>query len=293
MFTRITLWLRWVSRRFGGRLPDNPELVGAMHDVALADNDTTREALYKAFLKSELIAPGTSNSALKKPGRFVADEKTIVRVALTEISPGKFVLPVFSDKSTFVHFYGEKSPWISMPAPALFKSISNGNIAEVRINPFPIGKKMLKPGGILFKHEFELLADKLLPYLSTFNTEDRTAKLKDPEGVFDLQKAEAPREPLPGKVYFLIEEALRARPEVRAAYHFGVPVSGGSQRGIVGFQFFRSPRAEEIDSLMSAVGRKLREYPDGGFGLDMCTVTEKHLAALQKAVKPFYLAAKI
>src|SRR3954470_20182270 len=166
-----------------------------------------------------------------------------------------------------------------MPAPDLFKSISNSNIAEVRINPFPTGKKLLTRGGILFRHEYELLADKLVPQLSTFKKEDRTFKITDPENV--LSNPQPSKEPLPGKVYFLLEEVLRNHPEVRAAYLYGLPVQSGRQRSIVGFEFSRRPRGEEIDALMGAVGRKLKDYPEPDFGLDMCALTGEQLSKVR------------
>jgi hypothetical protein len=76
-----------------------------MHEVALADNSETREVLYKAFLRSELIAPGTASPS-HAPGKFVSDGNMKVKLALTDVPPGKLVLPVFTNEKTFVHFYG-------------------------------------------------------------------------------------------------------------------------------------------------------------------------------------------
>lgn len=256
-----------------------------MHDVALKDNPQRREALYKALLKSTLMFPGTADgSQTSRASRQIATTNTRVNLHVVKDAQGRSIVPVFTSALTYTNWSKRPDGWVSMPAQALFRCISEGKLDEVRINPFPPNGKMLKPGGKLILPELIALGKGWIPQLDTY--QERIFDMQSPTSQFE--KISPPSKPLPGKVYFLIEEALRTQESVKAAFHFDMDVSSSDRQGVVGFQLYREPTKDLTRAIMQSVAKKLKEYDDPRFGLDMFVIQAKHLSKIAAAVKPFY-----
>ena len=254
------------------------QLEQAMHQVALSDSIETRQSLYNCFLKAYLFVPGSAS--LKPEDKRIS----VVNLQTIALSPEKTVLPVFTSLKLLKHWNPECSSWVTMKARAIFQSISAGGVHEVRVNPIPVNGKMLMPGGMVTLPEFQALGKGLIPKLHTFR--DRTFDMQGPKEW--LADPLVPREPLPGRVYFLISEALSSLPEVKAAYHFDVTISGGDPTPIVGYELVESTHKNRVSDLMRAISMKLKEYEDPKFGLDMAVVEQRHLKTLKNRVTPFF-----
>ena len=152
---------------------DARQLEQAMHQVALTDSIETRQRLYSCFLKAYLFVPGSASLKAEDKKTSVVNLQTIV------LSPEKTVLPVFTSLKLLEHWNPECSSWVRMKARAIFQSISEGGVHEVRVNPIPVNGKMLKPGGMVSLPEFQALGKGLIPKLHTFK--DRTFDMQGPK----------------------------------------------------------------------------------------------------------------
>lgn len=129
-----------------------------MYDVALADNATTRAALYKRLLDCTLIVPDTVSGGTERgSGKRVADPDTRFFFRTVEHPPGNIVLPVFTDVQALIDWAQEGTPWVGLASRDLFRGVVATNINEIRVNPFRPVQRIKKSGGVITRVEFQAL----------------------------------------------------------------------------------------------------------------------------------------
>jgi SseB protein N-terminal domain/SseB protein C-terminal domain len=239
--------------------PENPALERAMHDLARNDNARTRESLYKAILASTFIMQGNvSGGTEARNGKRIADASTRIGFKTVEHPPGNIVLPVFTSLEALTSWAGSEVQWIALGAQELFQSISPGQIAEVRVNPFRPAQKVSRPGGIITRSEFLALAQGLLPESMISNN---TAQLKVAAGqkVFIGKPADVP----PTKLLTKLTDYFQEIPELRGAYLFQMANQNVTSR-VIGLYFASEPNAQRMQQIMQGVGDITRgEIPTG------------------------------
>src|SRR5262249_35070133 len=72
------------------------------------------------------------------------------------------ITPIFTDAEALRN-WDPNTPSLGVPARAFFKMIGKLSFDEVMINPFDPLRKMVRPGGVLKRFEFEALAEGLIP----------------------------------------------------------------------------------------------------------------------------------
>jgi SseB protein N-terminal domain/SseB protein C-terminal domain len=243
--------------------PQNPALELAMHDVAKNDNPQTRASLYKAILSSTLIVPGRiSGGAEVRKGQWTADENSRLSLATIEHPPGHVVLPAFTAVEALTSWAGLEVQWIALGAQALFQSIAQGTIAEVRVNPFRPGQTVARPGGVITRQEFLALAQGLLP---ESNISDNVAQMKVGAGQKILIGSPAV-EP-PAELLAKLTACFRQIPELRGAYLFQMTNQNVTST-VIGLHFSTDPSAQQMQQIMARVGNIVRDRIQPGLSLD-------------------------
>jgi hypothetical protein len=147
----------------GGSGVDNSRLVQAMHELAIADTPQGRETLYNLLLTAKIIIPTPEIPADIKPSAATKSTGTtkVEVIGLTGKEQQR-ITPIFTDLEA-LHNWDPNTPSLIMPARAFFQMIGTLSFDEVIINPFDPIRKMLRPGGILKRFEFEALAGGFIP----------------------------------------------------------------------------------------------------------------------------------
>lgn len=223
-----------------------------MYDVAKSDNAQTRESVYRALLASTLLFEG--KMANEGNARFAF--KTV------EHPPGHVILPVFTDVDALVSWAGSEGEWIALRAADLFQSIVPTAIAEVRVNPFYKGQTVRKPGGIVKRQEFEVLAQGLLPGPAV---SDNVMQLKTASE--RRMYVEKPAEALPGFLVSMLAQFFGKVSGLEEAYLFQL-ANGSAKSQVVGLHFSVAPSAESMDAMMRSLGDLTRDRIPPGVILD-------------------------
>ena len=261
---------------------DNAELVHAMNNVALRDNDENRQRLYHAFLKSTLLIPTPElPDGFNEPGKHVAGAATTVKMVVFPDKQGHKVTPAFTDAEALRN-WDTNTPSLGMNATALFKMVLNMEIEGVIINPFDPIRKMIRPGGFVNRAELELLSKQLVP------------SHIEPHGVeFQLNTGEevmigAPTVSPNQRVIEALRAAAAERTAIAELYLFQMATTNSSQT-VIGIKPDRKMSDRGSDDLLPrALGNAIQTSLGEGQILDFMVLSGQLEEQIKACFAPIY-----
>ncbi len=254
--------------------PTNPQLVNAIREVALHDNEQTRRALYEALLRAVFLLPVTERPR-NAGGWERTQEETLVRLLVTRDRNGQHELLVFTDTEGLLRWRPAGCVFIGMKATELFPLALKHGFASIIVN-------VAGPtGGEITRGELQFLAEGLIPDAA----EPILQEAEIPEDTVTYLGTPA-RQPS-DRLVAAVREGLSHEKEVTAAYLFQASIGKGRPRLVLGL-YLRDPLPRDVVGL---VVRRLMKtvqpaLPDGEY-LD-CIILDRswteHLAPVVRAV---------
>ena len=261
---------------------NNAELVHAMNDVALQDNDQNRQKLYSAFLKSILLVPTPElPDNFSKPGKNVLERPTKISMIVISDRDGKKVTPAFTDIDA-LRAWDPNVPSFGVNADAFFQMVLGTEIEGIIINPFDPIRKMVRPGGLLYRRELELLAKKLIP--SHIEPQGVEFRLKTGDEVM----IGAPAVPPHQSVIEALRAAAAERPAIAELYIFQMAVTDSSQT-VVGIKPDQKMNGRgNDDQLARALGNAIQTSLGEGQILDFMVLSGQLEQQIKARFTPIY-----
>ena len=156
----------------------NSPLPAAMLAVAHDDSPQNRQMLYQSMLQTWFVVP-TKEAAPDKPGFSAVPANVADSLSLEHDSSGQPVAVAFTDEEALRNWH-KTIPWIALQGTAFFQAVASTEAEEIVINPYEPENpesKMIRPGGIVKRWEFEELAEGRIPEKQTRSeTANGTAK---------------------------------------------------------------------------------------------------------------------
>ena len=140
----------------------NPDLVKAMHEIALRDGLENRERLYYAMLESMFVVPIPGTPSGLQPGMNTLAKDAGIQMIILNDNNGTKITPIFTGVDALRNWHGSV-PYIGLRARDLFNIVLGTQVQEIAVNPFDPARKMTHPGGRIKRQEFELLAKGVIP----------------------------------------------------------------------------------------------------------------------------------
>ena len=161
------------------RAPDfaNSPLPAAMLAVAHDDSPQNRQTLYQSMLQTWFVVP-TKEAAPDQPGFSAVPANVADSLSLEHDSSGQSVAVAFTDEEALRNWH-KTIPWIALQGTAFFQAVASTEAEEIVINPYEPENpesKMIRPGGIVKRWEFEELAEGRIPQGHSGKQERGTAK---------------------------------------------------------------------------------------------------------------------
>src|SRR5689334_25029350 len=143
---------------------ENSPLPAAMLAVAHGDSVETRRVLYESMIKTWFLVP-TREPVTDTPGFHDVQENTASTFSLEHDSAGLLVAVAFTDEEALRNWH-KTIPWVALQGTAFFQAVASTEAEEIVINPYEPENpesKMIRPGGIVKRWEFEELAEGRIP----------------------------------------------------------------------------------------------------------------------------------
>jgi type III secretion system (T3SS) SseB-like protein len=246
----------------------NPELVRAMHELALQENPENRKKVYEALLGSMLLVPVPeipADLAGLGPGFHTATSKTQIQLRRvidhnTDRNQVQ-VTAAFTDLEALKNWDANTS-YLGLNAPDLFRLVMGTDIQEVAINPFDPARKMIRPGGRVTRAELELLANGFVP--GSPASKPAQLQLKANEKVLIGRPATPPSA--------AVEQLLRSKAasfaSIAELYVFQMATQAGSRHTVVGISLNEDVSREQQDEIARSLGASVQAELKGGQALD-------------------------
>ncbi len=239
---------------------ENAALLIAMDSEARLQGSQSRALVYEAILNSRLLVPVPSLPHERPAtGEGAAHDVKIAFFGGTN-SQGEKWTAAFTGEDALRAWDGV-SPIVRVEARRYFKLMLAAGINKILINPSR--EKMLVPGGWLYRHEFEMLADGVIPV----EISGHHAAMKMEAGtrlVFD-----APVCPLPQRLIDALPKVVRGIRGLSEIYHFNLSINGGTPRSALGVRGGRGLFPMSPDKIAREVMTRLGPFLDVGETLDV------------------------
>lgn len=214
----------------------NPALRLALQDLAAEDSPPRRADFYRILLRSVLILP-TNVPLSDVTERRTLPADTQINLMAFQNDAGAVMIPAFSDTEAVLAWKSEGVPFVALRAPDFFRLLAQQPHAEALLN-------LAGPVRVhLTRAEIEALAQSQLP-------PPRATREAIPAGSRLL--VSAPEQPLEADLRTALQQSLRARPEILAAYHFQLRRDEAAGRDVIGLQCVETLAAETRQAVMQA-----------------------------------------
>lgn len=234
----------------------NPELVSAMENIARQDLPENRQALYAAFLKSELLVPIANPLPGGAPtGLQLVVGTTDVEFIVAQSKQGHTALLAFTDEDA-AKLWKPECVYISTQAQDLFSMALEMNVASIIMNVAgPTAR------GELNRWEFQALVNGKIPA----SLDQVGTQIITPPPDADVHFGKLTQKPS-AKLLKGIQEGLASQPEIVAGYLMETQIDQAAPHLVAGIQFGRLLSEEEIRNVMNELGDKISAVlPEGEF----------------------------
>ncbi|HET9167242.1 MAG TPA: enhanced serine sensitivity protein SseB C-terminal domain-containing protein [Candidatus Angelobacter sp.] len=222
----------------------NSPLPAAMLAVAHEDSPQNRQMLYQRMFQTWFVVP-TKEAVPDQPGFSVVPANVADSLSLEHDSSGQPVAVAFTDEEALRNWQ-KTIPWIALQGTAFFQAVASTEAEEIVINPYEPENpesKMIRPGGIVKRWEFEELAEGRIP-------EGHSGKqVMEPQSVLVTmpQQMHAP------EMFDAISAVARKFPEIASMYFGQVIYPDGEPHWAIAVEFAGAPSDKHLNRMMTAL----------------------------------------
>ena len=261
----------------------NSPLPAAMMAVAKDDSPQNRRALYQTMLNTWFVVP-TKEEPHDKPGFSAVPENVSDSFSLEHNSEGQLVVVAFTDEEALRNWQ-KRIPWIALQGTAFFQAVANTEAEEIVINPYEPANpesKMIRPGGIVTRWEFEMLAEGKIP------EKGATDKVVESQSVLVTMPKQMP-EP---EVFDAMGAAASKFADIVAMYFAQVTYADGDPHWTIAVEFAAGTSVKQVKHAMAALVKTGRDVFPKSVTADLVLASAALGQSIKTTGKKFYSASK-
>ena len=260
----------------------NSPLPAAMLAVAKDDSPQNRQTLYQSMLASWFVVP-TKEEPHDKPGFSAVPANVADSFSLEHNSEGQLVAVAFTDEEALRNW--QKSiPWIALQGTAFFQAVAGTEAEKIVINPYEPANpesKMIRPGGIVMRWEFETLAEGKTP------EKGATEKVVEPQSVLVSMPKQMPAP----EVFDAMGEAAGKFADIVAMYFAQVTYPDGEPHWTIAVEFATGVSAKQVKHAMAALVKAARHVVPKSIAADLLLASSALGQSVTTTGKKFYSRA--
>jgi hypothetical protein len=268
-----------------GASPDfaNSPLPAAMLAVANGDSPQNRQTLYQSMLDTWFVVP-TREAPPDKPGFSAVPANVAKSLSLEHDSSGQPVAVAFTDEEALRNWH-KTIPWIALQGTAFFQAVANTEAEEIVINPYEPenpASKMIRPGGIVKRWEFEELAAGGIPM---GHSDDQDV---NPQSVLVTMPKQMPA----AEMFNTMSEVARTFSDIEGMYFGQVIYPDGDPHWTVAVEFAAAASAKQVKHMMAALVKVARSVFPKSVIADLLLASSALGQSIKTTGTQFYNAAK-
>lgn len=259
----------------------NSPLPAAMLAVAHDDSPQNRQILYQSMLASWFVVP-TREAPHDKPGFSAVPANVADSFSLEHNSAGQLVAVAFTDEEALCN-WNKSIPWIALQGTAFFQAVASTEAEEIVINPYEPENpesKMIRPGGIVRRWEFEELAEGKIPEKGS------TEKVVEPQSVLVTMPKQMPAP----EVFNAIGAAASKFVDVVAMYFAQVTYPDGEPHWTIAVEFAAGTSVKQVKHAMAALVKAGRHVFPKSVTADLLLASSALGQSIKTSGKKFYSA---
>jgi len=258
---------------------ENSPFPAAMLAVAHGDSPETRRVLYESMLKTWFLVP-TREPVADAPGLHDIQETTAAMFSLEHDPNGLLVAVAFTDEEALRNWQ-KTIPWIALQGNAFFQAVASTEAEEIVINPYEPENpesKMIRPGGIVKRWEFEELAEGRIP-------EGNSSKqVVEPQSVLVTTPKEMPAP----EMFNAISEVARTLPEIAGMYFGQVIYPDGEPHWTIAVEFAAMRSDKHLNRMMTALVKAAQRVFPANIAADFMLASTSLGQSIKTTGKKFY-----
>jgi hypothetical protein len=261
----------------------NSPLPAAMLAVVKDDSPQNRQTLYQSMFNAWFIVP-TREAPPEEPGFHNTPTNIADSFSLEHDSEGQLVAVAFTDEEALCN-WNKSIPWIALQGTAFFQAVASTEAEEIVINPYEPGNpesKMIRPGGIVTRWEFETLAEGKIP------EKGATEKVVEPQSVLVSMPKQMPTP----EVFNAMRAAASKFGDVVAMYFAQVTYSDGDPHWTIAVEFAGGISVKQVKHAMAALVKTARHIVPKSITADLLLASTALGQSIKRSGQKFYSAAK-
>ena len=260
----------------------NSPLPAAMLAVAHDDSPQNRQMLYQSMLQTWFVVP-TKEAVPDQPGFLAVPANVADSLSLEHDSNGQPVAVAFTDEEALRNWQ-KTIPWIALQATAFFQAVAGTEAEEIVINPYEPENpesKMIRPGGIVKRWEFEELAEGRIPPIQA---DDEAETQSAPQSVLVTTPKEMPAP----EMFNAISEVARTLPEIAGMYFGQVIYPDGEPHWTIAVEFAAMPSDKHLNRMMTALVKAAQRVFPSNIATDFTLASTSLGQSIKAAGKKIY-----
>ena len=257
----------------------NSPLPAAMLAVAHDDSPQNRQTLYESMLQTWFVVP-TKEAAPDQPGFSAVPANVADSLSLEHDSSGQPVAVAFTDEEALRNWH-KTIPWIALQGTAFFQAVASTEAEEIVINPYEPENpesKMIRPGGIVKRWEFEELAEGRIP-------EGHSGKqVVEPQSVLVTMPQQMPAP----EMFNAIGAVASKFPEIAGMYFGQVIYPDGEPHWTIAVEFAGAPSDKHLNRMMTALVKAAQRVFPGNIAADLLLASTSLGQSIKTTGKKFY-----
>jgi hypothetical protein len=257
----------------------NSPLPAAMLAVAKDDSPQNRQILYQSMLASWFVVP-TREAPPEKPGFHTTPTNIADSFSLEHDSEGQLVAVAFTDEEALRN-WNKSIPWIALQGTALFQAAVSTEAEKIVINPYEPANpesKMIRPGGIVTRWEFETLAEGKIP---------EKGSTEEPKSVLVTMPKQMPTP----EVFNAMGAAASKFADVVAMYFAQVTYPDGEPHWTIAVEFAAGTSVKQVKHAMAALVKAARQVVPKSVTADLVLASSALGQSVKTTGKKFYSAS--
>ena len=247
--------------------------------VAKEDLPQNRQILYQSMLETWFVVP-TREETQDKPGFSAVPANVADSFSLEHNSEGQLVAVAFTDEEALRN-WNLSIPWIALQGTAFFQAVASTDAEEIVINPYEPenpDSKMIRPGGIVMRWEFEELAEGRIPQ------HDSNDQQSEPQSVLVTMPKQMPTP----EMFNAMGKVAGTFPEIAGMYFGQVTYPDGEPHWTVAVEFAAGTSVKQVKHMMAALVKAARHVFPKSMTADLLPASTALGQSIKRNGRKFY-----
>ena len=234
------------------------------------------------MLQTWFVVP-TKEAVPDQPGFSAVPANVADSLSLEHDSSGQPVAVAFTDEEALRNWQ-KTIPWIALQGTAFFQAVAGTEAEEIVINPYEPENpesKMIRPGGIVKRWEFEELAQGRIP---SIQADDGAETQTAPQSVLVTTPKQMPAP----EIFNAIGAVASKFPEIAGMYFGQVIYPDGEPHWTIAVEFTAASSDKHLNRMMTALVKAARQVFPKSVTADLLLASTSLGQSIKATGKKFY-----